>query len=129
MSEIKEYRNKMAVEFDQLFDATEEALDEWEKSNKDGNLQFPSLLTGLAVKFNWDEKKMRENDPIVRKYVREHPKWYVTRGAHGGIMRREDWDKKNAAKVAKETAKKQMQEALEAKEAAAKAAANSSVTE
>lgn len=114
-SEIKEYRERLAVEFDQLFDATEEALNEWDASNVKGNLQFPTLLTTLTVRFNWDEKTMRENDPIIRKYCRKHPKWYVTRGAKGGIMRRSEWDEKNAVKVAKDLAKAKMLEAIEAK--------------
>lgn len=114
-TEIKEYRERLNVETDQLYDATEEALDAWDAKNAEGNLQFPSLLTRLAVKFNWDEKTMRENDPIIRRYIRRHPKWHVTRGAHGGIMRRSEWDKKNAAKLAKEQAKAQMQAELEAK--------------
>ena len=114
-TEIKEYRARLAVEFDQLFDAAEEALNEWEASNVKGNLQFPTLLTTLTVRFNWDEKTMRENDPIIRKYCRKHPKWYVTRGAKGGIMRRSEWDEKNAVKVAKEQAKAKMLEAINAK--------------
>lgn len=119
-SELEEYRKQLAVEYDQLHDATEEALDAWDKTNSEGNLQFPKLLTTLAVKFNWDEKAIRENDPLVRKYIRKHPKWYVTRGAHGGIMRRAEWDKKNAAKAEKEAIKEQMRAAIEAKQAAAK---------
>ena len=114
-TEIKEYIARLAVEFDQLFDAAEEALNEWEASNVKGNLQFPTLLTTLTVRFNWDEKTMRENDPIIRKYCRKHPKWYVTRGAKGGIMRRSEWDEKNAVKVAKEQAKAKMLEAINAK--------------
>ncbi len=123
-TEIKEYRERLAVEFEQLFDATEEALNEWEASNVKGNLQFPTLLTTLTVRFNWDEKTMRENDPIIRKYTRKHPKWYVTRGAKGGIMRRAEWDEKNAVKLAKDLAKQQMQEAIQAKVDAAKASSN-----
>lgn len=121
MIDIKEYKESLHTELDQLFDATETALEEWDAKGEEGNLQFPALLMGMAVKFNWNEKTMRENDPIVRKYIRAHTKWHVTRGAHGGIMRRADWDKKNAGKVAKELAKKQMAEAIEAKVAAAQA--------
>lgn len=126
---ILEYRKILSGEFDQLFDATEQALDEWAAQNTEGNLQFPSLLTTLAVKFNWEEKAMRENDPIIRKYIRQHPKWAVTRGAHGGIMRRSEWEKKNAAKAAKELAKQQVQEKLEAKLAAAQAQTDSDDSE
>lgn len=99
---------------DQLFDATEKALSEWQG---EGNLQFPHLVHTMAVKLNWDDETMRKNDPIVRNIVRDHPDWYVTRGAHGGIMRRSEKDKKDAAKAAKELAKQQMKEAIEAKAA------------
>jgi len=112
MSEAKE---KFMAELDQLYDATDEALAAWQG---EGNLQLPALVRTIAVKCNWDEKTMRENDPIVRKIVRNHPDWYVTRGAHGGIMRSAEKQKKDAAKAAKELAKKQAQEAVEAKLAA-----------
>lgn len=112
-------------ELTQLFISTDQALSEW---SGEGNLQFPVLLGMMAVKLNWDEKQVREADPFVRKYVRSHPDWHVTRGAHGGIMRMSEKQKKEAAKAAKDQAKKQMQEALEAK-AAAEAAKAGSPTE
>jgi hypothetical protein len=120
MNEVTEYRTQLAVEFDQLFNAIDNALNEWDQANSEGTkLQLPTLMTTLTIKFNWDDKLMRENDPIVRKYIRKHPKWYVTRGANGGIMRRAEWDKKNEEKVAKELAKEQMKAAILAKAAAA----------
>lgn len=106
-----------------IFQATEQALNEW---TGDGNLQFPVLLGMIALRLNWNEKDVRENDPFVRKYVRKNKNWYVTRGAHGGIMKASDRQKKEAVKIAKDIAKKQIEEALEAKEIAAKAAINSS---
>jgi len=120
-TEIKEYREKLAVESDQLYDAIDVVLDAWDVKNIEDNLQFPSLLTELTIQFNWNDKTMRENDPIIRKYIRKHPKWHVTRGAHGGIMRRAEWDKKNEVKLAKEQVKEQIKAKLDAKEAAAKA--------
>lgn len=128
MSDNKEVKTKLLAEIDQIFDVTDVALNEWLAKNEEGNLQFPILLLTVAAKFNWDDKTMRENDPIVRKYVRNHPDWYVTRGAHGGIMKRSERDKKEQAKAAKELAKKQMQEAIEAKAAQAQAKANSDST-
>lgn len=100
-----------------IFQATEQALNEW---SGEGNLQFPVLLGMIAVRLNWDEKQVRENDPFVRKYVRNNADWYVTRGAHGGIMRASERQKKEALKAAKEQAKKTIEEALQAKELAAK---------
>ena len=67
-----------------LFKATDQALSEW---TGEGNLQFPVLLGRMALAQNWNDKQVREADPFVRYYVRNHPDWHVTRGAHGGIMR------------------------------------------
>ncbi len=110
-------------------EATDQALNEWKG---EGNLQFPQLLGMIAVKHNWTDKQVRDNDPIIRSYVRQHPDWYVTRGAHGGIMRKTDKQTKDAVKQAKEAdkaarelAKQQMREAIEAKTAAQNAASNS----
>jgi hypothetical protein len=99
-----------------LFQATDEVLAEW---TGEGNLQFPVLLGMMAVKLNWDEKQVRENDPLVRFYVRNNPDWFVTRGAHGGIMRATEKQKKETAKAAKEAVKAQLQAAIEAKTASA----------
>jgi hypothetical protein len=115
--------NDLLEELTQLFQMTDQVLSEW---TGEGNLQFPVLLGMMAVRLNWDEKQLREADPFVRKYVRNHPDWHVTRGAHGGIMRSADKQKKEADKVAKDLAKKQMKEAIEAAAAAVKAATDSS---
>lgn len=113
MSNLKDYREQLSAELSELFDATDRAIEEaW---TGEGNVQLPPLIVNMAVKCNWDEKTMRENDPIIRKYLRKHPVWYVTRGAHGGIMKREDFEKKNASKIAKEQAKQEMKAMLEAK--------------
>lgn len=98
-----------------IFNSTDEILCEW---NGDGNLQFPVLLKMLADKMNWDEKQIREADPIIRFYIRRNSDWHVTRGAHGGIMRASDKQKKDFSKIAKDSVKKQMQTALDAKVAA-----------
>jgi len=95
-----------------VFEATDDALNDWKG---DGNLQFPLLVQMMAVKMNWDEKQMREADPLVRYYVRKHPDWYVTRGAHGGIMKTADKLKKDAAKVAKASIKEQLKAQIDAK--------------
>src|SRR5271166_2658933 len=89
-----------------IWKATEEELEQW---TSEGNLQFPDLLEKLAANQNWTDKQLREYDPLVRFYVRRHPKFHVTRGAHGGIMRKSDKDKKDLAKTLKESLKKQIQ--------------------
>src|SRR5574338_680253 len=108
-------KQKVLNELDELFDVTDKALSEW---TGEGNLQFPALLLRMAARMNWTDKQMREADPFVRKYVRSHPDWYVTRGAHGGIMRASERHKKEADKAAKDLAKKKMQEEIDAKVAA-----------
>lgn len=105
-------KEKIMSEISELIDATDDALNNW---TGDGNLQFPVLLGIIGTKQGWDERQARRADPFVREYVRNHPDWYVTRGAHGGIMKASDQQKKNAAKIAKETVKKQIQEVIDAK--------------
>lgn len=107
-----------------IFQATDEALNEWVG---EGNLQFPVLLGMIAVKLNWNDKQVREYDPFVRYYVRNNAEWYVTRGAHGGIMRVSDKQKKEADRLAKVAAKEQVKAAIEAK-AAAEAASKTDAT-
>ena len=97
-----------------LWTATDEILNEWKG---EGCLQLPNLLGMLAVKLNWNEKQLRENDPFVRSYLRNHDEWHVTRGAHGGIMRRCDKDKQEADKLAKKVAREQVEAAIAAKTA------------
>lgn len=109
-----------------IFQAADQCLTEW---TGEGNLQFPVLLGMIAVRLNWDEKQVRENDPFVRKYIRNHPDWYVTRGAHGGIMRSEEKQKKEAVKVAKDLLKQQMADAIEAKTVKVVAPADSTDSE
>ena len=99
-----------------IFTATDEALNEWVG---EGCLQIPTLITTLALKLNWNEKQIRENDPIVRYYIRNNPDWHVTRGAHGGIMRTSDRQKKEADKSAKQAIKDQVKADIEAKVAQA----------
>jgi hypothetical protein len=113
-------KQRVLDELAELFDVTDKALSEW---TGEGNLQFPALLLRMAARMNWTDKQMREADPFVRKYVRSHPDWYVTRGAHGGIMRASEKQKKEADKAAKDLAKKKLQDEIDAKVAAAQAAA------
>lgn len=111
--------NTVIDELTAIFTATDEVLSDWRSET---NLQFPTLVGMLAVKLNLDEKQMREVDPLIRYYVRKHPDWYVTRGAHGGIARIADKAKKEQAKTAKNTAKEQLQAQINAKVAQASAA-------
>jgi hypothetical protein len=118
-------KDKLLQDINQLIDSTDEVLNSW---SGDTNLQFPVLLGMIAVRNNWDEKQVRRADPFVREYIRNHPEWYVTRGAHGGIMRAADKNKKEQAKLSKELTKKQMKSDLEAKVAAMESKVTSQVT-
>jgi len=97
----------------------EEVLNEW---TGEGCLQFPTLMGSVQLKLGWDDKTSRAKEPIIREFVRNHSTWYVTRGAHGGIMRRAEKQKKDAERAAKEKAKAELTAAIEAEDARKKAA-------
>ena len=95
-----------------IFKAADEVLNSYEG---DGNLQLPFLMGMIAVKMNWSEKQTREADPIIRYYVRNNPEWHVTRGAHGGIMRNSNRQKKIGDQATKLALKQQMKAYIETK--------------
>lgn len=111
---MSEIINNVLEQLSVIFSSTDDVLREW---NGEGNMQFPALLGMLAIKMDWDEKQVREADPLIRFYIRRNSDYHVTRGAHGGIMKSSDKQKKEAIKMAKDLAKKQMQILLEAKAA------------
>jgi hypothetical protein len=80
----------------------------------EGCMQVPSLLLTLAGRLNWSDKQIRANDPLIRAYIKTHQTWDITRGAHGGIVRRASQDKKRAALVAKQKAKAEIEAILNA---------------
>jgi hypothetical protein len=107
-----------------MFQIVDEVLNDW---SGEGCLQFPVLMGTVTAKLGWigkeGEKTARANEPIIRDYVRNHPDWYVTRGAHGGIMRASEKQKKEEARLAKEQARAELTAALEAELARKKAEA------
>jgi hypothetical protein len=90
----------------------EEVLDEAFADVNTKTFQVPVLLRTLGVRLDWTTDTIRQNDPVVRAYLRDHPVWYITRGAKGGIMLRAEHDRKEALKVAKETAKEELKAAV-----------------
>jgi hypothetical protein len=107
----------------------DEVLNDW---NGEGCFQFPALLGQVQLKMGWNDdeegkKQLRANDPIIREYIRSHPDWYVTRGAHGGIMRASEKQKKEAVAEAKRKAKEEMNAELDAKVAELKAKAAAAI--
>lgn len=102
-----------------ILQVVDEVLNEW---SGEGCYQFPALLGQIKLKMNWTDQQLRANDPIIREYIRNHPDWYVTRGAHGGIMKSTEKQKKEELRLAKEKAKAELTAQLEAEVAAKKAA-------
>jgi hypothetical protein len=125
MTNTNETMSSVLEDLSEVFSATNDSLNEWTGA---GTLQFPVLLAMMATKLNWDDKQMREADPLVRYFVRKHPDWHVTRGAHGGIMRITDKQKKEASKASKASAKDQLKAQIEAKAATTAAPVTSVVT-
>jgi len=95
-----------------IFEVTDEILTSW---TEEGNLQFPDLLSRVALKMELSAKQIKEIDPIIRFYVRRNPDFIVTRGAYGGIKRAADIEKNKSNKLLKENIKKQMQDQINAK--------------
>lgn len=112
---MSETISNLTSQLTSIFTSVEEVLSEWEGS---GNLQFPNLMGMLASRFNWTEKQVRENDPLVRYYIRNNPDWHVSRGAKGGIMRSSLRQEKAIAKKVKDDLKAKMKADIEAKTSA-----------
>lgn len=104
---------KTCSDFDtSVYVATEQSLSDW---TSEDNLQFPHLVSLVGKSLSMDVTEHTEIDPIVRRYVRTHPEWRVSRGAKGGIMRLSVWQKKQGAKDALDAAKKAVKAQVEAK--------------
>lgn len=108
--------NKATDDAKKIFTATQEALDnDWDQKE---NLQFPVLFKHVMVRVKADPKAATEIDLFMRSYVRNHPSYYVSRGAKGGIMLRSVADARNAKKAEIEAAKKVLIAQVDAKVAA-----------
>lgn len=94
-----------------IFTAVDQILDAWTGS---GCYKMPILLEQITEQFGWDDKTLRCKDPVIRDYLRNHPNYFLTRGAHGGIGRRIEKQKKDQALAAKEQAKAEVNAAIEA---------------
>lgn len=115
--------NKVTEESRAIYLATEEALEnDWDQKE---NLQFPNLLTFVMQRLKVDPKNASDIDPHMRGYVRKHPKYYVSRGAKGGIMLMSVYMARQAKKAEVESAKKDLKAQVDAKVAASTAPTNS----
>jgi len=96
-----------------IFLATEAALEiDWDQKN---NLQFPKLLEMVAKRLNADVSTHVEIDSYIRNFVRKHPKYYVSRGAGGGIMLRSVYEAKQAEKAKAAAAKNAVKAQIDSK--------------
>jgi len=107
-----------------IFAVVDETLNAW---IGEGCYQFPALLGMIQIKMSWDDKELRSKDPLIRDYIRNHPDWYVTRGAHGGIMKMSEKQKKEAVREAKEKAKAEINAQLDAEVTRKKAEAQAAI--
>lgn len=108
---------------EEVFSFVEETLSAYSFAT---NMQFPSLLDSLAEKFDWSDSQRKTYDPILRLYIKDHEKYDLVRGAHGGITLRQVRQQKLAAKASKtaiKEAKEQIKAEIEAKINATVAAA------
>lgn len=109
-----------------IFAAVDEILDAWTGT---GCYKLPTLIEQIVERFGWDDKTLRAKDPVIRDFLRNHPKWYITRGAHGGIMRMSEKQKKVNIETAKAKAKAEVNAAIEAELARKQAIINESQEE
>ena len=95
-----------------ILEEVERELDDWKG---EGCFQLPKMMELMEARFGWTETQTRSNDPIIREFIRTHPAYALTRGAHGGIARRADIQGKIDLKQAKKRAKEELSKALDAK--------------
>lgn len=111
MSRIPNILDKVSV----IFEATNDVLNEWKLSRQgDVCYKIPELVAQLAVKLNWNDKEVRENDALVRFFLRNNPDLFVTRGARGGVKFIEDQQARQAAQSSKTALKAQLKAKIEA---------------
>lgn len=94
-----------------VLEAASEALDSWASEDR---LPLPTLIGMVGVKLNWTESDMRENDAVVRRFVRNHKDWQVSRGAKGGAQRMSVVKAKLDAQAAKAATKAKFKAQIEA---------------
>lgn len=83
-----------------IFTTTDEMLAAW---TEEGKLPVPTLIGRVSSKLGWNDKQYKENDPIVRYYLRRHDNYKVALGAYGGIERLADFEKRTSFKNKIET--------------------------
>jgi len=113
-------------ELSPLFKVVDDLLGDWDYEKC---YQLPTLMMNIKDQMKWvgkeGDKQFRAKDPIIRDYIRCHPTYYITRGAHGGVQLRDKKDKKEALAEAKKKAKEEISALIDANIAKKNAAATS----
>ena len=79
--------NKATEYLTTIFSTTEEILSEW-NWNTSPSIQCSTLLETLSSKLSLTDKQIKSIDNMVRFYIKaDHPVYYLSQGAHGGIKR------------------------------------------
>lgn len=95
-----------------IFEEVESVLSE---HNDDTCYKVPSLIKVLAVKLDWSEKQSRQNDQLIRFFLRDHSEYFITQGAKGGIQRKAVKAKKEQDKLLKDKLKEELKQIVEDK--------------
>lgn len=94
----------------ELYDEIDAILD-----SSSEKLQVPELVLMIGNNRGMDEKESKELDHPIRYYLKNHDKWYLGRGAKGGILPLQVLKEKNKAKEEKESYKKEVLKKIEEK--------------
>lgn len=98
--------------FYSIFEQVDIVLDSYQGSSK---MQVPNLVAQVGKNLDMDDKQIKEADPIIRYYIRNHDKWCSSRGRTGGIELRDNKTAKLAAKAAQQEIKDQLKASILAK--------------
>jgi len=107
---ITDYQNSKIEFIQKIFQATEASLSE---HNFQKNLQSPELVKMVVVKIGLSFDTVKEVDPYVRAYVKNHPVFVSSRGRNGGITLKDKKMSKTKDKVARAAAKEEAKEIVE----------------
>jgi hypothetical protein len=89
---------------------------------KHKDVQIPALLATVGLQLKLEPKRLNELDAVIRDYVRNHPVYFISRGANGGVRVRAEQQAKQDAQAAKKAARAAAKDKIEAKVAAKVAA-------
>ena len=106
-----EYQQSKVKFVQKVFEATETSL---ESFSFEKNLQCPELVKMVMLNMGLDQSNVKEIDPYVRMYLKDHPSYVSSRGRNGGIMPRSKKSSKQQNKSARAAAKEEAKEIVNA---------------